>query len=451
MRKSIITTAVILVALTSFAQQLPFSSQYYTNMFVTNPAFTGTKENTNIFLTHRSQWSGMAGAPQTSYLTLDGPIEAKNIGLGLNLFSDATDITSRVGAFANYSYKLKINDDNNLFIGLAVGVLNNKIDFSKAVVRDANDPYLFTEAQSKTVFSADFGLGYTWKKLDVGFCIPQLLGTKVKYRMADNDNSYYTLSRHYQGSIKYTIDVVKDKDITFYPLIMLRGAKGAPFQYEVNAVLDWKKYGWFGVTYHSNDAVAASIGLRYKNLSVGFAYDFGISKVKSYLGSTSEFLLSYTFGRREMKQDHTKDSLNGVLIDALKVKTDTNQAEIDRLNAEIAKLKEGKGTTSATTPEGSLTESLMRDAMAADCKTEEGGTMYQGFYVVVGSFSNLDNAIKFKKANVSKGYGDTRIYMNELTNVYNVFVYKTDDKSAALSELNKYKGEYPDVWIQNLK
>ena len=61
-----------------------------------------------------------------------------------------------------YSYKLKINDDNNLYFGLALGVINNKIDFSKAVVRDGADPYLFSTAQTKTAFSADFGLGYTY-------------------------------------------------------------------------------------------------------------------------------------------------------------------------------------------------------------------------------------------------------------------------------------------------
>ena len=103
MRNLIISTALVLTFGSAIAQQIPFSSQYYTNPFVTNPAFTGNHDRVNAFLTHRSQWTGIAGAPQTSYLTLDGPIEAKNIGLGLNLYSDVTDITSRVGAFANYS------------------------------------------------------------------------------------------------------------------------------------------------------------------------------------------------------------------------------------------------------------------------------------------------------------------------------------------------------------
>src|ERR1035437_3930129 len=65
-----------------FAQQLPLSSQYYTNPFVMNPAYAGISENLNIFLTHRSQWTGLAGAPETSYLTIEGPIPTKNSSLG---------------------------------------------------------------------------------------------------------------------------------------------------------------------------------------------------------------------------------------------------------------------------------------------------------------------------------------------------------------------------------
>lgn len=457
MRKLNITAAVLLISASAFAQQLPFSSQYYTNMFVTNPAFTGTSdENVRAFITHRSQWTGIAGGPQTSYLTVDGPIEAKNIGLGLKVYSDATDITSRLGAFANYSYKLKINDDNHVLFGLAVGILNNRIDFSKAIVRDANDPYMFTESQSKTVFSSDFGLGYTWKKLEVGFAIPQFLGNKIMYKNTGGDNSYYTLERHYQGSVKYVFDVIKEKEMTAYPLIMVRGAAGAPIQYDINGVFDWKKYGWVGVTYHSTASVAASIGLRYKNLSVGYSYDFGIGKVKSYTGSTSEFLLSYTFGGGKHRDDapsmaeQPKDTITDAMIAKIKAQSDTNKAELDRLKAELQKLKNG-GASSGQGNSESLTENLMRTASSNDFVDENGMSMNAGFYVVIGTFSSKDNANKFKQANVIKGYTQTQLIQNHKTKVYYVYVLKTDKQADGEAEQAKFKTEYPDVWLQKLE
>lgn len=457
MRKINISAAILLMTASAFAQQLPLSSQYYTNMFVTNPAFTGTTdEHTRAFITHRSQWIGIAGGPQTSYLTIDGPIEDKNIGLGLKLYSDVTDITSRMGAFGNYSYKLKINDDNNVLFGLALGILNNRIDFSKAVMRDADDPFLYTEPQSKTVFSADFGLGYTWKKLEVGFAIPQLLGNKIRYKNNLGENSYYNLSRSYQGSIKYVFDVVKEKEITAYPLIFVSGEKGAPFHYDVNAVLDWKKMGWVGVTYHSNYAVAASIGVRYKNLSVGYSYDIGIGKVKKYTGSSSEFLLSYTFGGGRRSQDEpvvtkteTKDTMSDLMFAKLKAQADSNTAQMERLKAELTKLKNGAASSQSNSE--NLTENLMRVAPSNDFVDENGMSMNAGFYVVIGSFSSKDNANKFKQANLIKGYTKTEVIQNHKTKVYYVYVTKTESQKEGEAEQAKYKNEYPDVWLQKLE
>ncbi len=58
-----------------------------------------------------------------------------------------------------------------------------------------------------------------------------------------------------------------------------------------------------------------------KNLSVGYAYDLGISKTKSYTGSSSEFLLGFTFGGGKKdpmddvaRKEEPKDSLTDAMI-----------------------------------------------------------------------------------------------------------------------------------------
>ncbi len=457
MKKSIITSAILLTVTSAFAQQLPFSSQYYTNMFVTNPAFTGISESTRAFLTHRSQWTGIAGSPQTSYLTVDGPIESKNIALGIKIYSDATDITSRMGAAANYSYKLKINDDNHVLFGVALGVFNNRIDFSKAVVRDVDDPLLYSTTQNKTVFSADFGLGYTWKKLEVGFAVPQIVGNKVRYKDDNGKNTSYNLARHYLGSVKYVFNVNEDKGMTAYPLIMIRGTQGSTVQYDINAVFDWRKLGWVGVTYHSNYAVAASIGLRYKNIAVGYAYDIGIGKIKRYTGSSSEFLLSYIFGERKKEEevavakDDGKDAVIDAALAKLKADSDSSKAEMDRLRAQLEALKSGQATSSGKQNTENLTENLMRIAASSDFVDDNGMTMGAGYYVVIGSFSNKANAVKFKDANHIKGYNSAQIIQNHKTKVYYVFVNTFTKQADAETEQMKFKTEYPDVWIQKLE
>ena len=550
-----------------FAQQLPFSSQYYTDQFVINPAFTGTSENVNAFLTHRSQWTGIAGAPQTSYLTLDGPTPTKNVGLGLKVYSDVTDMISRTGAFANYSYKLKIDNDNTLYFGLAMGVIDTKIDFSKSVILDKDDPLLFQQPQNKTVFSADFGVVYMWQKLTVGFAIPQILGNSVQYAFPNGQNSYYNLDRHYQGTVKYEFDVIKEKGITAYPLLMVRSVSGAPFQYDINGVIDWKKIGWAAITYHSNYALAISAGVRYQNFSLGYSYDVGVSKIRSYTGSSSEFLLGYVFGERkkgyvraeEPVIDTLKnlakakaDSANMAMIaqikatsdtnrieinklkttlaaaktpekptplisDSLhntggnealmgqmkkisdryyevvkqvddglnaqmKVVSDTNQAQIDRLKARLAALETAKASSTAqvTTAQAAseatktldnlihstsstekvnapsktnttATGGVIKTSESDDYADETGKAATTGFYVVIGTFGNKDNVEKFKAANIVKGHVNTKVVQNNFTKVYRVYVLKTNNRADADAERAKYKAEYPDVWILKLE
>lgn len=292
------------------AQQVPFSRQYYANPFVMNPAFTGSKTYSHAFLSHRSQWVNVKGAPQISYLTLDAPIKEKKIGMGMKVYSYSTDIINQVGAFASYSYTIKINEDNNVFVGLAMGILNNKIDYTGAVMRDKDDPFFIQQQQNKTVFSADLGVVYKLKKLEVGFAVPQLLGNHIKYGTDSGYIRNFNLSRHYQTTIKYTLELSEEKEITAYPLILLRTVKGAPVQYDINAVVDWRKIGWFGLTYHSGYALAVSAGVRYRNFSLGYSYDLGMSSIRTYTGPSTEFLLGYVFTKKQsIMVDSTKNEI----------------------------------------------------------------------------------------------------------------------------------------------
>jgi type IX secretion system PorP/SprF family membrane protein len=281
------------------AQQVQFNSQYYTNQFIINPAYTGNKTYSNAFMSHRSQWVNVKGAPQQSYLSIDAPVKEKNIGLGFKAFTYSTDIISQTGMFMTYSYSLKVKENQDLHFGLAMGVLDNKIDYARAVMRDKDDPFFLQQQQNKAVFSADLGIVYNWKKLEIGIAIPQLLGNNIKYGTDAGYIRHFDLARHYQTTLKYVFTVNEEKEVTAYPLLMIRTVKGAPLQYDINAVVDWKKMAWAGLTYHSSYALAVSAGVRYKNFSLGYAYDVGMSKIKTYTGTSSEFILGYIFSKKQ--------------------------------------------------------------------------------------------------------------------------------------------------------
>jgi len=475
--KSYLSFTLLIIGSYVYAQQTPFSSQYYTNQFVTNPAITGIKNTTNTFITHRSQWTGIEGAPQTTYVSVDGSVRSDKVGLGLVFCSDVTGILSRNSINANYAYKLNINSDNSLRFGLSLGIMNNRIDFTKATVFDLTDPMLSSQEQVRTNLNADFGLLYSWKRLEVGFAAPQLLANQIDYKNNIGMTGFYNLSRHYYGSLKYVFDILPSMGITAYPLVMIRSVAGAPLQYDVNAVVDWSDYGWLAGTYHSDYGMAISAGVRFKGLSVGYAQNFVTNQIQNYVGSTSEFLLGYTFDKKDqgMSELNTlreeiaalkiNDSIQDSLINDLKALVDSNKVEIEKLmalhneandslqkamlEAELAKLKdkEDSANLALKMAENNIE---MKTGSTSDFESE-GHDTDAGYYVIIGAFNNHDNAEMFTKDAKAKGYPTAEIIQNKNNQIYEIVVFKTQNKQEAIDKLDGIKSDYFDVWVLTLK
>ncbi|MCZ8215891.1 MAG: type IX secretion system membrane protein PorP/SprF, partial [Cyclobacteriaceae bacterium] len=60
---------------TSFAQQQAYYTQYVLNPFVSNPALAGIETYWDVKFSYRDQWQGIEGAPQTTYVTVNGPLK----------------------------------------------------------------------------------------------------------------------------------------------------------------------------------------------------------------------------------------------------------------------------------------------------------------------------------------------------------------------------------------
>ncbi len=298
MKKLLLTGLVIgAISGTLSAQQLPLYSQYYFNPFLYNAATTGVTNETNAFLVHRSQFSGISGGPVTNAFTIDGFMDDKNVGLGFSVFNDVQDITERLGIYTSYAYRLKINEDQAVRFGLSVGFLDNRIDFSKAVVKDGNDPMLMGQMSRKASLDASVGVSYNWKELRIGFSVPQLLGQRVNFSNYDA-NTYYQLNRHYMASVNYKWIFNEENQLALEPMVLARFMPHTPFQVDVNALASWKNTVWLGVSYRSNYAVGVAARVKlFGNLSAGYAYDIITTPLKTSAGVSHEFMLGYKFGQ----------------------------------------------------------------------------------------------------------------------------------------------------------
>jgi len=74
MKKIILIACGCLCSMLAFAQAKPSYTQYILNSYILNPAVTGIENYTDIKLSNRNQWTGINGAPVTTYFSIHAPI-----------------------------------------------------------------------------------------------------------------------------------------------------------------------------------------------------------------------------------------------------------------------------------------------------------------------------------------------------------------------------------------
>jgi type IX secretion system PorP/SprF family membrane protein len=327
------------------AQQVGMYSHAFFKPMVYNPAFTGNDPGPNAMLVSRAQWTDFNGAPQLNLFCLDGDLVTKKVGLGICLLSDRKGITNRIGGTLNYSYRLNFNDVTYLRFGLAAGVVDQTLDFSKALVEDGSDPTLFAGTERKTFFDANAGLAFFWKGLELGFAVPQIIGNKVTYVDNTNVRAKYTQVRHFLGTLKYSFPLSKEKGIYIAPQALVRFVGNTPLQYDGTLNFEWRDKFWIGATYKSDYAVAAHAGVCiHKQLYIGYAYDIILGDLSKYSGVSHEVMVNFRFGKNKKEDKSEAEKEATTTNKAYEQRMDSLQsvveADQDRIRSNDQKIKE---------------------------------------------------------------------------------------------------------------
>jgi len=294
--KKIIYILSVLFAVQLKAQQLPQYTQYMLNEFAINPAVAGKEEFADVRSNNRYQWIGITDAPRTYILTAHGPLKAKNMGVGMHLFTDIVGPTRRVGLNFSYAYHIKLNKETKMSLGLSAGVLQWGIDGHKLILHDAGDDNLLVQYQ--TVYVPDFGAGILVhnKKFYVGIAVPQIYQSRINlYPGSDNSSKLVT---HFNVNAAYKFDIGDDFKVE--PSFLLKYATPAPFKLDVGARVIYKEQIWLGGAYRHNDAYTALLGFMFKNYwMLGYSYDFSTTNIRKYSSGTHEIMLGLRFSRQQ--------------------------------------------------------------------------------------------------------------------------------------------------------
>ena len=297
MLKKIYSLILLSVSIFASAQQLPQYTQYMLNQMAINPAFAGSNTYSEVRSNNRLQWIGITDAPRTYMLTLEGPIKDKNMGLGMNLFTDIVGPTRRTGLNISYAYHLKLKKEMHLSMGLSAGILQWGIDGSKLVLHDTEDPNLLVSYQTKLV--PDFGAGIYFYKKNVfyfGLSIPQLYKAPIPLYQGAGKNS--TLVNHFNLNGAYKFDLSEDFKIE--PSFLLKYEIPAPPKIDIGARVIYKEQVWIGGAFRNHDAFTALLGFLYQDyLLIGYSYDITTTNIKKYSTGSHEVMLGIRFSRKQ--------------------------------------------------------------------------------------------------------------------------------------------------------
>lgn len=155
-----------LLGVSVHAQEAIFNTPFFLTRSMTNSSYAGLNDVEGRYFTalYKSQWSGIEGAPTTSYAGLDIPLNEKNgnhTTYGIGVISNSYATYSYTTLVVPISYQLKMgNGDQSLRFGLAPKFVNNAIDLSKAIAINPGDPTLQVLEPSYTYLDANFGVSY---------------------------------------------------------------------------------------------------------------------------------------------------------------------------------------------------------------------------------------------------------------------------------------------------
>ncbi len=157
-----------------FAQQEPVFSQFFYNKLLSNPGAAGSTGLPCFTAFHRQQWAGLDGAPVTQALSINSPILAGRVGLGLTVVNDRIGFYNSTFAQAAYAYQVDVAG-GKLGIGLHGSMTRYEADLSEIRTISGSTKAQEGMMDFSYLFNMGMGVHFENERFFVGASIPSVL------------------------------------------------------------------------------------------------------------------------------------------------------------------------------------------------------------------------------------------------------------------------------------
>ena len=291
--KKIVTIIIVLASILSHAQQDTQFSNYMYNTLSFNPAYAGSRGTTSVYLSQRSQWVGLEGAPTTNALSYHSPLGSSNVGIGLSLLNDAIGPVEENLISLDISYSIQTSYDSQLAFGLRASAHMLNVDFTQLNIFNPSDVLAQSNINNRVSPNIGFGMFWYSDKSYVGFSIPNLLETSHINKGLNSSVSSISKERlHYHFTAGHVFNI--SQDILFKPAILTKIVSGTPFQLDLSSNFQIYDKFTIGASYRLDAAVSFLGGFQInRNWLLGYAYDFDTNNLSTYNSGSHEVFLRY--------------------------------------------------------------------------------------------------------------------------------------------------------------
>ena len=290
-KKYTITFLFLFVSKLLFCQSDVKLSSFFLSPLTYNPAYAGSYDGVSITSFYSSQWVGFDGAPETININAHGAFFGPNTGLGLEFISDKIGVTSTTKILGNYSYRVRLNNNWKLSMGIKAGAINNSVNYGLLNIEYPGNYYAINSSVNNMNINIGSGLFLFNDTFFFGLGIPNLL----KNKSSDRFKTTLSNSRpNYYLSTGYTFDL--DNNITIQPSVLTRVVNGSVSNTLVATTLNWKEKFYTSLNIDFNSTIGAFAGFRVMDkYLLGYSFDTSINNFSNSNGGIHSFFLNIRF------------------------------------------------------------------------------------------------------------------------------------------------------------
>lgn len=308
------------MALSSYAQQLPYQTQFRQLYAYLNPASVSSdyflyEYNTSVNASYRLQWAAQPQTPRTFHLAGEYIHNNRSRDAGFNLAGGAMLLRDRVGPLSltgAYARIASLFAEDPYFgafsVGFSFGMTQYRLLHDRIVWETQNDPDIPLDDISTTQPELGVGL-YYFKRLQrgglagdnlyAGISVPQLWAAHVEVPSQGNKVPVTRIPHLYlTGGWYHFFDEESFLEIS----VWAKYTKGAKANVHTTARFQPVRTFWAGGGFNFNGLAHLEAGFNLPGflaengcLKIGYAFDYNITAFDLPLGSSHELHLSYLF------------------------------------------------------------------------------------------------------------------------------------------------------------